>query len=635
MVIGGVWLAGCPGRFYTENVCPDGVEKLPFEILGDEIDNDCDSLVDELPMGGPNSRSHCGAMHRPCSLPPGADDVACVDGKCVGIYASGAPRPGETNCFDGIDDDADGIIDNGSACEVLVANVASSDCHGADRDRRDCPPTASLMGAGTGGDETPISTVYFTYDYLVDRFEATNAQVCQFRSGGSSESTPNQNDYCARPAEFPATDLSWCDAAALCQWMNKRLPTEAEWERMARGTRRDHPRPFPWQFGAPDDRDHCAGCPIECDFHPAARPCSAAGWLAGELRPSTSTGGWAQVGSERAFNVGGNASEWVYDEYFGSYAGLDVWNRVRHAETATSSATRILRGGSYDWKVASTAATNRIPVLGGGAHRSFGVRCARDFRPAASPIVPRDLATNRCRSVSGTSEPIKGRVYLADVVVPRELRCSDFALRIQPVIKNDYRIAMALVDTPDGFTQVTVGQAVRTASGAEWARDLQRASGIISECTAASCEVSVEHFDTSTNRVDLDFDVLFLPLHFLSAAPLATGWPSTCTDHQAVPRPPPEPGEIAVAFQVAVSKQETDGSRYVLGESITELLCTNDFSCGRSPANTGYCMECEGDCGDAGARCPVVPYVGNDCIKGCQRWFPTFDMLFRPLAAGP
>lgn len=423
----GLGLLACDG-FKTRADCPDGRRPEAIDVFGDGVDNDCDRLTDEDPPL--MTRPHCGLPYHGCILEPGDRDVACVDGECVGI------EPGTQNfepadaCLDGIDDDDNHVRDDGPHCEVLIANAAAPGCSGQPPSAA-CPPVGFRIGESAqpnnGTNDTwPAHGIQLSYDFLVDRHEASRGQYLRFlRDSKRCDAEPRDiNCDLEDRLDHPIDQITWCDAYDYCRWAGKRLPTEAEWSRMAlaRGVPEGVPESvlYPWS-GVPNDQQpapppHIGSIaarttgPDDCRrFGVAAEECLSAE-SPGTL-PVDQNGGWVIAGNWRRIiiaeprehrivgraasiqHVGGNVFEWTFDA-FEHYCDLfDIECFDPRSATALSPRRdpvvymgvpdegRVLRGGSYRDPIASSRVHNRAHLSARGRVPGNGVRCVRTFMP--------------------------------------------------------------------------------------------------------------------------------------------------------------------------------------------------------------------------------------------------------------
>jgi formylglycine-generating enzyme required for sulfatase activity len=150
--------------------------------------------------------------------------------------------------------------------------------------------------------------------------------------------------------------VSWCEAAAYCAWKKVRLPTEAEWERAARGT---SGRKYPWGNEEPD---------IE-----------RANYYEGKVGHATPVGLYpAGATPEGVQDVAGNVWEWVADWYEAEYYGNSP---ARNPEGPKAGNVRVLRGGSWDDYPRFLRAAYRDRVGPGYRVGVIGFRCAREVFP--------------------------------------------------------------------------------------------------------------------------------------------------------------------------------------------------------------------------------------------------------------
>ena len=103
------------------------------------------------------------------------------------------------------------------------------------------PAGAFLMGSDTGGrNEKPVHEV-FVDEFAIARLPVTRREYAVFLDDTGRAAPPHWDEECFSAAEQPVVAASWFDAAAYCSWLAAaagapyRLPTEAEWEKAARG----------------------------------------------------------------------------------------------------------------------------------------------------------------------------------------------------------------------------------------------------------------------------------------------------------------------------------------------------------------------------------------------------------------
>ena len=130
--------------------------------------------------------------------------------------------------------------------------------------------------------------------FYIDRFEVTNRQYLTFVQATDYRDPEFLTDPERTGGHQPVTGITWLDASAYAAWAGARLPTEAEWEKAARGT---DARPYPWGREKPDQTKAVLGA------------------IVGRLRATTVGSVPAGVSPYGCLDMSGNLWEWCADWY--------------------------------------------------------------------------------------------------------------------------------------------------------------------------------------------------------------------------------------------------------------------------------------------------------------------------------
>ena len=201
-------------------------------------------------------------------------------------------------------------------------------------------------------DEEPVHQVTLS-SYWIDKYEVTSSNFTKFLNENKNEAhrfieiTPSVtvkfDDNVYQPREglenYPVNRVSWFGADAYCKWKEKRLPTEAEWEKAARGTDQ---RIFPWGNEFPDNS--------RVTFR---RKFSEKGFQVMEPVEGMKNG----ISPFGVHQMAGNVWEWVSD-WFDATAYQDE-NRI-DPKGPESGISKVLRGGNWYYKAYYMRTTYRF-----------------------------------------------------------------------------------------------------------------------------------------------------------------------------------------------------------------------------------------------------------------------------------
>jgi formylglycine-generating enzyme required for sulfatase activity len=217
------------------------------------------------------------------------------------------------------------------------------------------PAGEFIMGSLDGdADEAPPRRVFLPAFYI-DRFEVTHAQYAKFIAATGRKSPVDwvNGQFSPKLSNHPVVNVTFDDAEAYAKWAGKRLPTEAEWEKAARGV---DGRLFPWGNG------------------------------------TTNRSAWGEWGKERTWPVGsftndvspcgamdmaGNVWEWTASWY-------DAYPGNEELDLAFGQKYRVIRGGGaieYYGKPATRRCAQRAMSLPYGTFDGLGFRCVADEAP--------------------------------------------------------------------------------------------------------------------------------------------------------------------------------------------------------------------------------------------------------------
>jgi len=217
-----------------------------------------------------------------------------------------------------------------------------------------------------GRDEYPRHDV-FVNNFYIDKFELTNGRYLEFVKATNHRIPQNpknatrnlwQGDTITESLiDRPVINVDWADANDYCQWAGKRLPTEAEWEKAAKGTA---DRRFPWGNVEPTNK--------HLNFNQQ--------WIGEKtLMPV----GSYELGKSPfgVYDMAGNVWEWVNDWYDAKYYEKSP---AKNPTGPVSGTKRVLRGSGWENETPTVRIFTRVEGDPANRNESTGFRCAMDAR---------------------------------------------------------------------------------------------------------------------------------------------------------------------------------------------------------------------------------------------------------------
>ena len=210
------------------------------------------------------------------------------------------------------------------------------------------------MGNNAGTAKEKPMTKITLRGFRIDRTEVTvAAYMACVKSGTCSASKRGSgcNQYITGHTQHPINCVTWYQARTYCRWAKKRLPTEAEWEKAARG---QSPQLYPWGHAAPSCR------------RAAFRGCSSG------TRPTKQLSGRSPYG---AYDMSGNVWEWVQDYYSDDFYKKSKLSQP--VNRARGNGYKVIRGGSWRAPKDEIHVTYRADYWPSKHSNAVGFRCAR------------------------------------------------------------------------------------------------------------------------------------------------------------------------------------------------------------------------------------------------------------------
>ena len=331
----------------------------------------------------------------------GGQSKTCIDNDGDGFSIEGGGCPPCLPPFDCDDTDVEvnpGVVE-GPSGDPICSDGIDNDCDGmADGEDPGCNDDMVLIPAGEfvmGSDPTDpksyskVETEHIVYlsAYLIDLYEVTNQAFGGFLNDYGSNTSPEGYEMLddtspyrhifldgsswvaeAPYEDHPAVEVSWYGANTFCEYYGKRLPTEAEWEKAARGGCEVGGIPFVCEDPA-DERTFPWGEGIDCNH---ANYDARDTFCEGETMPVGSYP--LGISPYGLYEMAGNVTEWIKDWWGRDYYEYSPYQDPQGPE---SGVFRVIRGGSWDNSGDDARCSIRNSLNPSNPNHTLGFRCVR------------------------------------------------------------------------------------------------------------------------------------------------------------------------------------------------------------------------------------------------------------------